>query len=126
MLQNKFSPDSVFGRGKLQSMFSVILCTKTIYNYIDLALIPIKNIDLPLRVRRRSKKHHCRKNKCIFGDRIEQRPQVINDRQEFGHREIDTIVGKRKAGEVLILPESVERMKTELTGAFISFPKGRI
>ena len=126
MLQNKFSPDSVFGRGKLQSMFSVILCTKTIYNYIDLGLIPIKNIDLPLRVRRRSKKHHCRKNKRIFGDRIEQRPQVINDRQEFGHREIDTIVGKRKAGEVLILPESVERMKTELTGAFISFPKGMI
>lgn len=49
VLQNKFSPDSICGRAKLQSMFPIILCTKTIYNYIDLGLISIKNIDLPLR-----------------------------------------------------------------------------
>lgn len=49
VLQNKFSPDSICGRAKLQNMFPVILCTKTIYNYIDLGLISIKNIDLPLR-----------------------------------------------------------------------------
>ena len=53
VLQNKFSPDSVCGRAKLQNMFPVILCTKTIYNYIDLGLISVKNIDLPLRIRRR-------------------------------------------------------------------------
>ena len=71
VLQNKFSPDSVCGRAKLQNMFPVILCTKTIYNYIDLGLISIKNIDLPLRIRRRPKKHHCRKNRRILGDSIE-------------------------------------------------------
>ena len=49
VLQNKFSPDSICGRAKPQSMFPIILCTKTIYNYIDLGLISIKNIDLPLR-----------------------------------------------------------------------------
>ena len=57
VLQNKFSPDSVCGRAKLQSMFPVILCTKTIYNYIDLGLISIKNIDLPLRIRRRAQRN---------------------------------------------------------------------
>lgn len=102
VLQNKFSPDSICGRAKLQSMFPVILCTKTIYNYIDLGLISIKNIDLLLRIRRRPKKHHCRKNRRILGDSIEQRPQIVNDRQEFGHWEINTILGKRKAGEVLL------------------------
>ena len=112
VLQNKFSPDSVCGRAKLQSMFPVILCTKTIYNYIDLGLISIKNIDLPLRIRRSPKKHHCRKNRHILGDSIEQRPQVVNDRQEFGHWEIDTIVGKRKAGEVLLaLDERITRCR---------------
>ena len=112
VLQNKFSPDSICGRAKLQSMFPVILCTKTIYNYIDLGLIPVKNIDLPLRIRRRPKKHHCRKNRRILGDSIEQRPQVVNDRQEFGHWEIDTIVGKRKAGEVLLsLDERMTRCR---------------
>lgn len=112
VLQNKFSPDSICGRAKLQNMFPVILCTKTIYNYIDLGLISIKNIDLPLRIRRRPKKHHCRKNQRILGDSIEQRPQVVNDRQEFGHWEIDTIVGKRKAGEVLLsLDERMTRCR---------------
>lgn len=67
VLQNKFSPDSICGRAKLQSMFPVILCTKTIYNYIDLGLIPVKNIDLPLRIRRSPKKYHCRKNRRILG-----------------------------------------------------------
>ena len=67
VLQNKFSPDSICGRAKLQNMFPVILCTKTIYNYIDLGLIPVKNIDFPLRIRRSPKKYHCRKNRRILG-----------------------------------------------------------
>ena len=57
VLQNKFSPDSICGRAKLQNMFPVTLCTKTIYNYIDLGLISIKNIDLPLRIRRRAQRN---------------------------------------------------------------------
>ena len=112
VLQNKFFPDSICGRAKLQNMFPVTLCTKTIYNYIDLGLISIKNIDLPLRIRRNPKKHHCRKNRRILGDSIEQRPQIVNVRQEFGHWEIDTIVGKRKAGEVLLaLDERMTRCR---------------
>lgn len=56
--------------------------------------------------------HHCRKNRRILGDSIEQRPQIVNDRQEFGHWEIDTIVGKRKAGEVLLsLDERMTRCR---------------
>ncbi|MBR1552843.1 MAG: IS30 family transposase, partial [Schwartzia sp.] len=47
VLQNKISPDAVCGRAKLEKAFPVMLCTKTIYNYIDLGLIPIKSIDLP-------------------------------------------------------------------------------
>ena len=93
-------------------MFPVILCTKTIYNYIDLGLISIKNIDLPLRIRRKPKKHHCRKNRRILGDSIEQRPQIVNVRQEFGHWEINTIVGKRKARKVLLaLDERMTRCR---------------
>ena len=112
VLQNKLSPDAACGRAKLQNTFPVMLCTKTIYNYIDLGLIPIKSIDLPLRVRRSRKKHHCRKNRRLLGESIEQRPQIVNDRQEFGHWEIDTVVGKRAAGEVLLtLDERMTRRR---------------
>ena len=112
VLQNKISPDAVCGRAKLDKAFPVTLCTKTIYNYIDLGLVPIKSIDLPLRVRRTTKKHRCRKNRRILGESIEQRPQAANDRQEFGHWEIDTVVGKREAGEVLLtLDERMTRRR---------------
>ncbi len=112
VLQNKISPDAVCGRAKLDKAFPVTLCTKTIYNYIDLGLVPIKSIDLPLRVRRTTKKHHCRKNRRLLGESIEQRPQAVNDRQEFGHWEIDTVVGKREAGEVLLtLDERMTRRR---------------
>ena len=112
VLQNKFSPDASCGRAKLQNKFPVVLCTKTIYHYIDLGLIPIKSIDLPLRVRRNRKKHHCWKNRRLLGESIEQRPQMVNDRQEFGYWEIDTVVGKRAAGEVLLtLDERMTRRR---------------
>ena len=112
VLENKISPDAVCGRAKLEKAFPVILCTKTIYNYIDLGLVPIKSIDLPLRTRRNQKRHHCRKNRRILGESIEKRPQLANDRQEFGHWEIDTVVGKREAGEVLLtLDERMTRRR---------------
>ena len=44
----------------------------------------------------------CRKNRRILGVSIEQRPESVDQRQEFGHWEIDTVVGKRKSGEVLL------------------------
>ena len=112
VLQNKLSPDAACGRAKLQNIFPVMLCTKTIYDYIDLGLIPIKSIDLPLRVRRNRKKHHCRKNRRLLGESIEQRPQIVDSRQELGHWEIDTVVGKRASGEVLLtLDERMTRRR---------------
>ena len=32
-----------------------MVCTKTLYNYVDLGLLPIKNIDLPEKLRRNTK-----------------------------------------------------------------------
>ena len=102
VLEDKISPDAVCGRAKRTGEFAVIICTKTVYNYIDLGIIHIKSIDLPLRVRRNNKRHHCRQNRRILGESIEKRPEAVNERQEFGHWEIDTVVGQRTGGEVLL------------------------
>lgn len=107
VLEDKLSPDAVYGRAKLTGEFSVTVCTKTVYNYIDLGIIPIKSIDLPLRVKRNNKRHHCRQNRRILGEGIENRPDTVNERQEFGHWEIDTVVGQRKAGGSEAVPNSV-------------------
>ena len=110
--KEKLSPDAICGRAKREGNFPAIICTKTVYNYIDLGLIKVKNIDLTLKLRRNTHKHHCRKNRRILGMSIEQRPESVKNRQEFGHWEIDTVVGKREAGEVLLtLDERMTRKR---------------
>lgn len=103
MIENSWSVDSAVGHARANGTFNKTLCTKTIYNYIDLGLIKIKNHHLPLKLRRKIKGSIIRKNKKILGDSIDKRPVHINDRQEFGHWEIDTVIGsKSKKDEALL------------------------
>ena len=95
---------------KKDGKFKITVCTKTLYNYIDAGLMRIKNIDLPLRVKIKHKQRKCRKNRRILGDSIEKRPEKVNERSEFGHWEIDTVVGTRDRSPVLLtLDERVTR-----------------
>jgi len=48
ILTNKLSPDVICGRVKAKNLFDKAVCTKTLYNYIDLGILKVKNIDLPL------------------------------------------------------------------------------
>lgn len=76
-----------------------IVCTKTLYNYVDRGLIGIKNIDLPEKLSRNTKQERVRKNKRILGDSIELRPERVELREEFGHWEFDTVVGSKNENE---------------------------
>lgn len=76
-----------------------IVCTKTLYNYVDRGLIGIKNIDLPEKLSRNTKQERVRKNKRILGDSIELRPESVELREEFGHWEFDTVVGSKNENE---------------------------
>lgn len=104
IIKEKWSPDAVVGSckndPKWQNTFMV--CTKTLYNYIGQGLIKVRNIDLQLKMRLKPKKARIRKNKRVLGQSIEQRPEEIQNRQSFGHWEIDTVVGKRSNDSVLL------------------------
>lgn len=102
------SPDAARGRAVRDKRFPHVVSTKTLYNYINLQLIPVKNIDLPLRVRLRISRRRARRHRRLTGSSIEQRPEPINSRKEFGHWEIDTIVNARNQGPVLLVLD--ERM----------------
>lgn len=60
-----------------------MVCTKTLYNYVDNGLISIKNIDLPEKPRRNTKERKSRENKRRLGDSIEIRPEEIENREGF-------------------------------------------
>jgi IS30 family transposase len=100
--QEKWSPDAAIGRAKLEHPEWVSVSTKTFYNYVDLGLVKTKPIDLQLKVRLRPKKKRTVKRKKILGRSITERPQAANERQEIGHWEGDTVVGKREKSSVLL------------------------
>ena len=115
ILKNKLSPDTICGREKVLNEFSETVCSKTIYNYIDKGLLKVINIDLPLRVRYKNKRRIVRKNRRLYGLSIDERPDRINNREEFGHWEIDTIVGTRETGAaILTLDERLTRKRIML------------
>lgn len=110
----KWSLDAAFGAALKSGQFcrEEMVCTKTLYNYVDLGLLPIKNIDLPEKLRRNTKAKTIRKNKKNLGRSIEERPETVDFRTEFGHWEIDTVIGKKGENEpcVVTLVERLTRM----------------
>ena len=101
----KWSLDACVGHAKANKKFSdkQMVCTKTLYNYVDLGLLNIKNIDLPEKLRRSPKKKRVRENKRKLGNSIEQRPDEIDTREEFGHWEIDSVIGRKNEGEPQVM-----------------------
>lgn len=102
ILEDDWSPDAVWGHAKRTNKFDQIVCTKPLYNYIDKGLIKVKIMDLPMKMRFNTKTKRIRKNKRILGQSIDERPEEIKQRQEFGHWEIDTVSGKKSNDQVLM------------------------
>jgi transposase, IS30 family len=104
ILKDKWSPDAVVGYCQKHPQWQQesLVCVKTLYNYIDRCRLAARNIDLYLKVRRRTTQCRGRINKRILGQSIEQRPAEILAREEFGHWEIDTVVGRRSTDEALL------------------------
>lgn len=105
MKNDEWSPDSCFGEAIIEGRFhrSQMVCTKTLYNYIDLGLLNVKNTDLPMKLRRNTKSKIVKKNKRILGNSISERPIEINTRAEFGHWEIDTVIGEKSSTDKVLL-----------------------
>ena len=49
-----------------------MVCTKTLYNYTDFGLLPLSNIDLPIKLRINTKPSRTRKHKKNLGKSIEE------------------------------------------------------
>ncbi len=91
-----------------------MVCINSLYSYIDKGYMKIKNIDLPCKVSRKPVKHMPpRKHKRLYGNSIEKRQKYINSRKQFGHWEIDTVIGKntKNQSSLLVLTERKSRME---------------
>jgi IS30 family transposase len=102
---DKWSPDAVCGAANQDPKWKnkVRVCTRTLYRYIDRGFLKVKNLDLPNKLRYHSKKSGHRPNTKHLGDSIDDRPAEVQKRKQFGHWEIDTVVGKKSGGDDVLL-----------------------
>lgn len=103
--EKKWSLDAAAGFAKENHLFENTVSTQTLYNWVDLGLCQVKNIDLPLKIRRKTHKQKVRQHKRLYGRSIDDRPPIIDSRIEFGHWEGDGIVGKNQKGHLITLVE---------------------
>lgn len=88
------------------------LCVKSIYNYLHAGLIEgVTVMNLPYAKSRKKKQKRKGKLKWNKGLSIEQRPEDIKDRNQYGHWEMDTVYSSRDDLHCLLV--LTERMTRE-------------
>lgn len=114
---DKWSIDACVGVARKEKLFTsdMMVCTKTLYNYVHEDLfLPI--LGFPCIVKRKRTKYIQRTRKRNLGLSIDDRSPAVDERTEFGHWEVDTIRGKKgKEEPVLVtLAERKTRFNVQL------------
>lgn len=115
LVEERYSPDAIIGEIKVKGLkFEGMICTKTLYNYIDAGIfsgISNKNLWEKRKKKRRRYKPLVRTSRTNRLCRsIEKRPQLVNKRLEYGHWEGDTLKGPlRSKTSLLTLTERKTR-----------------
>lgn len=101
LTEDRYSPDAIIGEIQIRELkFEKSICTKTLYNYIEKGIFSgIGNKDL-WEKKKRKKRRYRPIGRISYTNRlgrsIEDRPQKIDTRQEYGHWEADTVKGPQR------------------------------
>src|SRR5690606_8806283 len=97
-----------------------MVCTRTLYGYVDLGLIDLMPNDLPLKLRRNPKRKHDRKRKKRLGRCITERPTSVESRKDYGHWEVDTVLGIKSKEDGVLLTLTERKIRNELILPLVS------
>lgn len=120
IVEECYSPEAVVNEMHLTGKdkeFSVSICTKTFYSYIDKGVfLQLTNKDLPVKGKRKRRYHkvRCCQKKDQAGESIESRPESVEGREEFGHWEMDSVVGPRRKSKCSLLVLTERKTRNEI------------
>lgn len=107
MVLEGYSPGAILLYIKEHGLkFKTNVCRVTLYSYIDKGVfLKISNKNLLHKGERKKKTTLKKQSKKLqnMDHSIEKRTPEINERTSFGHWEGDTVIGKRKKGETLLV-----------------------
>lgn len=114
ILRDKCSPAVALELARREG-FKTSICVQTLYNYIDAGLfVELTNDDLLEKSKRKPKTEG--KSRVVHPDlpSIVDRPAVIGERAEFGHWEMDLVVGPQEGSGAVLLTLTERRTRQEL------------
>ena len=79
-----------------------VVCLRTLYNWIASGILSVSYHELLYPQYRKPKKQRVKQPKYMLGLSIEDRPESVDDRSEYGHWEIDTVLLTKEKGECLL------------------------
>lgn len=120
ILKKHYSPDAIIGRLRQQNKkFKGMICTKTLYSYIDRGILSgITNEDLwqkRKRLKNTYKKILRISHHNLNGKSIEERDESIDKRQECGHWEGDLVKGARGKNKACLLTLTERKSRGQIT-----------
>jgi len=110
IINGKLSPLAVLGEIKVKGLkFKTSICVSTLYNYIESDVFENLTIKhLPMKEKNKKRKRKVTIKRMPRGTSIEERPKEINDRNTFGHWEMDCVCGST-ISTLLVLTERLTR-----------------
>ena len=120
IVNEDYSPAAVLGELKAQGRegeFNTTVCVATLYSYIDKGVfLKLTNKDLPVKKNKKRgyKKVRKQQARAAAGDSIEKRPEEIDQREEFGHWEMDSVIGKKGVSKNTLLVLTERKTRDEI------------
>lgn len=120
IVNEDYSPAAVLGELKAQGKegnFKTTICVATLYSYIDKGIfLKLTNKNLPVKKNEKRKYNKVKKQqaRANAGDSIEKRPEEIEKREEFGHWEMDSVIGQRGKSKNTLLVLTERKTRNEI------------
>lgn len=117
IIEDKYSPEAALEAAAESGIeFTTSISVRTLYRYIDKGIfLKLTNKDLPVKGKR--KKHNKRvrvQKRASAGESIENRPDEVKDRENFGHWEMDTVKGKQGVTKSCMLVLTERKTRDEI------------
>lgn len=117
IIEDKYSPEAALAAAAESGIeFTTSISVRTLYRYIDKGIfLKLTNKDLPVKGKR--KKHNKRvrvQKRASAGESIENRPDEVKDRENFGHWEMDTVKGKQGVTKSCMLVLTERKTRDEI------------
>lgn len=111
-----YSPEAVLYYIKENNLeFDTKVCVNTLYNYIKGGIfLHLTMVDCPNKKEGKKQKKQKVQKRLSKGTSIDERPKEIDEREEYGHWEMDSVVGPQGKGKKALLVLTERKSRDEI------------